>query len=132
MSEYVSVDGEEGVDELGTPDVEDLLKAAVVEVELSLTLSKRQGHVPPAWASVLYNWMVASDTCTAGAVTLERGGKMQHLHCQGILRVKIDPNKIEALKAELKTLVGWRRGDGSGTFVNLKEFGAGQVFALHT
>ena len=96
-------------------------------VELSLTLSKLKGHVNPAWATLLHQWMHARDACLAGAVALERGGKQQNLHVQGILRMRMDPNDIEKLKNELKALIGWKRGDGSGTHMTLKQFVLAQV-----
>ena len=102
------------------------LSDSEVEMELSLTMSKHKGHVPPAWATILHQWMQKSPKCIAGCITLERGGKAQHLHCQGVLRVKMDPNFVEVLKLELKKLVGWQRGDGSGTYVQLKEFAPAQ------
>ena len=58
---------------------------------------------------------------------MERGGKQQFLHCQAVLRVRMNPSKMEALKVEIKQMVGWTRGDGSGTYIQLKEFGAAQV-----
>ena len=65
--------------------------------------------------------------CKAGAVAAERGGKAQHLHLQIILRMCIASMDIDALKLELKTLVGWQRGDGSGCYCSAKEFGVGQA-----
>ena len=93
-------------------------------LELSLTMSKHKGHVPPVWARLLLAWMKKRDGCLAGAVSLERGGKQAFLHCQCILRMRIDPSQLEMLKAELKELMGWKRGDGSGMYCQLKEDGS--------
>ena len=46
-----------------------------------------------------------------------------------MLRMHIDEHHLNALKDELKALVGWRRGDGSGTYCAVKQFGPGQVQA---
>ena len=70
--------------------------------------------------------------CKAGAVAAERGGKAQHLHLQIILRMCIASMDIDALKLELKTLVGWQRGDGSGCYCQAKEFGVGQASRMNT
>ena len=100
-------------------------------LELSVTLSKSKGHVNPAWLQLIYNWM--QQRTLAAAAALERGGKQQHLHLQIMLRMQIAEQDIEALKLELKTLVGWRRGDGSGCYCSAKLFGAGQArAAAHT
>jgi len=96
-------------------------------VELSVTLSKHRGHVNPAWLTLVHDWMKLR--CKAGAVAAERGGKAQHLHLQIILRMHIAEMDIDALKTELKTLVGWQRGDGSGTYCQAKQFGVGQARA---
>ena len=71
--------------------------------------------------------MLAREACLAGAIAMERGGKQQNLHCQGMLRMNIDPGEIEKLRQELKELLGWKRGDGSGLHCTVKEFGIGQV-----
>ena len=42
----------------------------------------------------------------------------------------MNPTQIDALKTELKRSVGWQRGDGSGTYIQVKEFGAAQVIPL--
>ena len=94
-------------------------------LELSVTLSKTKGHVPPAWLQLVANWMQLR--CVSGAAVLERGGRQQHLHLQIVLRIRIDPLDMDALRDELKTLVGWRRGDGSGTYCSAKTFGIGQA-----
>ena len=94
-------------------------------LELSVTLSKTKGHVPPAWLALVANWMRLR--CVSGAAALERGGRQQHLHLQIVLRIRIDPLDVDALRDELKTLVGWRRGDGSGTYCSAKTFGIGQA-----
>ena len=100
-------------------------------LDLSVTLSKSKGHINPAWLALVYNWMKLR--CEAGAVAQERGGKAQHLHLQIMLRMRIASMDIEALKLELKTLVGWQRGDGSGCYCSAKEFGVGQeAKAFHT
>ena len=44
-----------------------------------------------------------------------------------VRRIRIDPLDVDALRDELKTLVGWRRGDGSGTYCAVKTFGIGQA-----
>ena len=93
-------------------------------LDLSVTLSKSKGHINPAWLTLVYEWMKLR--CKAGAVAAERGGKAQHLHLQIILRMCTASMDIDALKLELKTLVGWQRGDGSGCYCSAKEFGAGQ------
>ena len=97
-------------------------------LELSVTLSKTKGHVHPAWLSMVAQWMQMR--CVSGACALERGGRQQHLHLQIILRMRMDPADLESLKNELKALVGWRRGDGSGTYCSVKQFGVGQVCQL--
>ena len=79
----------------------------------------------PAWLQLVQNWM--QERCVAGAASLERGGKQQLLHVQMMVRIKIDPRDAEKLREEIKTLVGWRRGDGSGTYCQVKEFKPGQV-----
>ena len=94
-------------------------------LELSVTLSKTKGHVNPAWLQLINNWM--QERTVAGAAALERGGKQQHLHLQIMLRMHIAEQDVDALKLELKTLVGWRRGDGSGCYCSIKQFGTGQV-----
>ena len=94
-------------------------------LELSATLSKSKGHVNPAWLQLIKNWM--EERTVSGAAALERGGKQQHLHLQIMLRMHIAEQDIDALKLELKTLVGWRRGDGSGCYCSIKLFGTGQV-----
>ena len=93
-------------------------------LDLSVTLSKSKSHINPAWLTLVHEWMKLR--CEAGAVAQERGGKAQHLHLQIMLRMRIASMDIEALKLELKTLVGWQRGDGSGCYCSAKEFGAGQ------
>lgn len=103
------------------PQVNDALPL----LELSVTLSKHKGHVNPAWMTLVHDWMKLR--CKAGAVAAERGGKAQHLHLQIILRMHIAEMDIDALKTELKTLVGWQRGDGSGTYCQAKQFGVGQA-----
>ena len=95
---------------------------------LSVTLSKQKGHVLPAWLALVFAWMQLR--CVAGAAALERGGKNQNLHVQIMLHMHICEQDIDALKLELKSLVGWRRGDGSGTYCAAKEFGAGQTWAM--
>ena len=77
---------------------------------------------------MLYQWMKIR--CEAGGAALERGGKMQHLHVQIILHMHICEQDIDALKQELKTLVGWRRGGGSGVYCQAKEFAAGQNWPM--
>ena len=94
-------------------------------LEFSVTLSKHQEHVQPAWLQLVHNWM--QERCVAGAASLERGGKRQLLHVQMMVRIKIDPRDADKLKDEIKSLVGWRRGDGSGTYCQVKEFKPGQV-----
>ena len=44
-------------------------------LELSITLSKRKGHVHPAWLQLVQNWM--KERCVSGACALERGGRQQ-------------------------------------------------------
>ena len=44
-----------------------------------------------------------------------------------MLRMHIAEHDIDALKLELKTLVGWRRGDGTGTYCAIKQFAPGQA-----
>ena len=92
-------------------------------LDLSVTLSKSKSHINPAWLTLVHEWMKLR--CEAGAVAQERGGKAQHLHLQIMLRMRIASMDIEALKLELKTLVGWQRGDGSGCYCSAKEFGDG-------
>lgn len=92
---------------------------------ISMTLSKKGGHVPPVWAQLVHNWML--QRCIRGSVSLERGGKKQHLHCQIMFEMRMDPKDMNALKEEIKTLVGWKRGDGSGTYCQAHVFGVGQV-----
>lgn len=99
-------------------------------LELSVTLSKSKGHVNPAWLQLIKNWM--EERTVAGAAALERGGKQQHLHVQIMLRMHIAEQDVDALKLELKTLVGWRRGDGSGCYCSAKLFGSGQVLPACT
>jgi hypothetical protein len=99
-------------------------------LDLSVTLSKSKGHINPAWLTLVHEWMKLR--CEAGAVASERGGKAQHLHLQIMLRMRIAPMDIEQLKLELKTLVGWRRGDGSGCYCQAKQFGVGQVGNTHS
>ena len=99
-------------------------------LELSVTLSKSKGHVNPAWLQLIKNWM--EERTVAGAAALERGGKQQHLHLQIMLRMHIAEQDVDALKLELKTLVGWRRGDGSGCYCSAKLFGTGQVWPALT
>jgi hypothetical protein len=99
-------------------------------LELSVTLSKSKGHVNPAWLQLIKNWM--EQRTVAGAAALERGGKQQHLHVQIMLRMHIAEQDVDALKLELKTLVGWRRGDGSGCYCSAKLFGSGQVWPVRT
>ena len=99
-------------------------------LELSVTLSKSKGHVNPAWLQLIKNWM--EERTVAGAAALERGGKQQHLHVQVMLRMHIAEQDVDALKLELKTLVGWRRGDGSGCYCSAKLFGSGQVLPACT
>ena len=99
-------------------------------LELSVTLSKSKGHVNPAWLQLINNWM--QERTVAGAAALERGGKQQHLHLQIMLRMHIAEQDVDALKLELKTLVGWRRGDGSECYYSIKLFGTGQVWPLLT
>ena len=94
-------------------------------LELSVTLSKTKGHVHPAWLQLVADWMQLR--CVSGACALERGGRQQHLHLQIMLRMRIDSKDLASLKDELKSLVGWRRGDGSGTYCSVKQFGVGQV-----
>ena len=93
-------------------------------LEISITLSKQKGHVPPVWAKLIYEWM--KKTCVRGSVSLERGGKQQNLHCQIIIAKMMLPTDILALKNEIKALVGWKRGDGSGTYIQAHVFGVGQ------
>ena len=94
-------------------------------LELSVTLSKSKGHINLAWLTLVHDWMKLR--CEAGAVAQERGGKAQHLHLQIMLRMRIATMDLDALKLELKTLVGWQRGDGSGCYCSVKEFGIGQA-----
>ena len=115
------------------PDTQDpnarfVMNTSLPLLELSVTLSKHKGHVLPAWLALVYSWMKLR--CVAGAAALERGGKNQNLHVQIMLRMHICEQDIEALKLELKSLVGWRRGDGSGTYCSAKEFGAGQSWTM--
>ena len=93
-------------------------------LELSVTLSKSKGHINLAWLTLVHDWMKLR--CEAGAVAQERGGKAQHLHLQIMLRMRIATMDLDALKLELKTLVGWQRGDGSGCYCSVKEFGIGE------
>ena len=94
-------------------------------LQLSVTLSKSKGHCNPAWLQLLRAWM--QTRTLAGACALERGGRQQHLHLQCMLRMHIAEHDIDALKLELKTLVGWRRGDGTGTYCAIKQFAPGQA-----
>ena len=93
-------------------------------LDLSVTLSKSKGHINLAWLTLVHDWMKLR--CEAGAVAQERGGKAQHLHLQIMLRMRIATMDLDALKLELKTLVGWQRGDGSGCYCSVKEFGIGE------
>ena len=95
---------------------------------LSVTLSKTKGHVLPVWLSLIYEWMKLR--CLSGAAALERGGKSQHLHVQIFLSMHIAPQDIEALKKEMKSVVGWKRGDGSGVYCQAKEFECGQTVSM--
>ena len=92
-----------------------------------MTLSKSKGHVFPGWLKIIHDWMLLR--CKAGAAALERGGKQQHLHLQIILRMHIHEQDMNALRDELKTVVGWRRGDGSGVYCSVKEFAPGQSWS---
>ena len=96
-------------------------------LDLSVTLSKSKGHINPAWLTLVHEWMKHRVGCVSGAAAQERGGKAQHLHLQIMLRMRIAPMDIDALKIELKSLVGWQRGDDSGCYCQAKEFGVGQA-----
>ena len=97
-------------------------------LNLSVTLSKKSGHVLPAWLKLVDEWMKLR--CEAGAAALERGGRQQHLHVQIMLRMHIAEQDIKMLADELKSLVGWRRGDGSGIYCQTKEFAPGQTWQM--
>ena len=97
-------------------------------LDLSVTLSKQKGHVLPGWLNMVYEWMRLR--CKAGAAALERGGKQQHLHVQIMLRMHVCSQDLSALRDELKALVGWRRGDGSGIYCQVKEFTPGQTWEM--
>ena len=96
-------------------------------LELSVTLAKTKTHINAAWFQLVKSWMQAR--CIAGACALERGGRQQLLHLQIMLRMRLNEHHLNALKDELKALVGWRRGDGSGTYCAVKQFGPGQVYS---
>lgn len=92
--------------------------------EISMSVSRLKHHVAPAWATLLHGWMKAQ--CEASCLTLEKGGRHEHLHCQVILRLRWDPNDLEGLKKEIKKVLAVRRGDGSGCRIELHIFRAGQ------
>ena len=93
-------------------------------MQISMTISKQKGHVPPMWAKVIFEWM--KKRCERGSVSLERGGKQQNLHLQIILEMYIELEGMNVLKVEIKRLLGWKRGDGSGLYVAGHFFGVGQ------
>ena len=115
------------VDDVGDKDIGSTDSDVGTVMELSLTISQSKSHVNPAWAKLMHSWMQRRDAVLQGAIALERGGRLQHLHIQGVLRMRIKPDDVENIKLELKQLLGWKRGDGSGMQLMLKELAVGQV-----
>ena len=54
------------------------------------------------------------------SISLERGGRQQHLHIQGILALPWPKDEIKELVALLKAILGVRRGDKSGCVIEVR------------
>lgn len=97
-------------------------------VELSVTIARRGGHVVPGWLASFEAWM--QERCVAGIGTLERGGKIHHLHIQGCVQMQWPTaftKRDETIIAnQIKAALGIRRGDGLNCTVQVKMFAPGQ------
>ena len=88
------------------------------ETDWSLTISVRGGHIPPVWFTSLAEWL--EEFSPRFSISLERGGRQQHLHIQGILALPWPKDEIKELVALLKAILGVRRGDKSGCVIEVR------------
>jgi hypothetical protein len=90
-----------------------LTQSDLPEMDFSLTVVAKGKHCPPLWMQQIYDW--SAHYGTRCSVSLERGGKAEHLHVQAIVTLMASTEKahIELLKKSLKETLGVKRGDGS-------------------
>ena len=100
------------------------LRRSLPVLEISMTVARRSEHVFPAWCDAVYRFI--NEYCEAGGVALERGKRNERLHCQIMLRLHWEPDKLDQLKEIVRNYCGIRRGDGVNSVIEAHIFGEGQ------
>ena len=82
-------------------------------MDFSLTVVSRGQHAPPIWLNCLAEFCQAFGS--RGSLSLERGGKEEHLHIQAVVTFKMEPtaDNLKEMKKFLKDALGVKVGDGS-------------------
>ena len=82
-------------------------------MDFSLTVVSRGQHAPPIWLNCLAEFCQAFGS--RGSLSLERGGKEEHLHIQAVVTLKMEPtaDNLKEMKKFLKDALGVKVGDGS-------------------
>ena len=90
-------------------------------------------HVIPGWLDMFLSFLRAR--CIAGGASLERGKRHEHLHIQGICRMRLNVETVGSatitlLRNQIKGSLGVMRGDKSGCAICIKPFAAGQMWQV--